>query len=193
MASGYDDDRDGRHDDRREDDAERRRPGSADLARRKVGIPAILMILNGILGLIFAATLFTFLVVAPDTLLDFLKQTVAAQPAGPEKKQNEDQIKDLEDKLKQDPAANAISTGLELGVFSILNLVAIVGAFQMRAVKSYGFGMAASIITMIPCATGCCCTGPLIGVWGLIVLLSQPVKDGFAAARTARSNPHDGY
>ena len=187
MASGYDDDRNDR-DDRQEP----RQPVSTDRARRRVSLPALLIILNGILGLFFAAALFTVTVAAPDVLLDFFKQTIATQPPGPEKQENEKKIQDLEDKLKQDPAGNAVTAGIQLGIFSILNLVAIFGATKMKGVKSYGWSLAATIITTIPCITGCCCTGPLIGIWGLIVLLSEDVKAGFAAVAKARQSP-DGY
>src|SRR5438874_13165761 len=116
-------------------------------------------------------------------MIDFFKKMIEAQPAGPEKQQNEQKIQELEDQIKQDRVGNAVRSGLQLGVFAILNLIAIFGAVRMRSLGSYGWGMAASIITLIPCTTGCCCTGPLIGLWGLILLLNADVKAGFAAAR----------
>ena len=53
----------------------------------------------------------------------------------------------------------------------------------MKSLGSYGWGLAASIVSLIPIATGCICTGMPFGLWGLIVLLNADVKAGFAAAR----------
>ena len=194
--SGYADDRFDEGDDRRdrgEGDRERpRRSDAADLARSKVAIPAMLLILNGLLGLAFATFLFVITVAAPDIMLDWLKQVVANQPAGPEKQQNEQKLQDLENQLKQDRAASAITTGIELGVFALLNLVAIYGAVRMKSLGSSGWGMASAIVSLIPCTTGCCCTGPILGIWALLVLMNPDVKAGFQAARTTRASP-DGY
>jgi hypothetical protein len=199
MSAGYEDDRDRDRyeedryeEDRRDDDSDGpRRPGRADLARRRVAVPAVLLIANGVLGLVFATFLFVISVAAPEIMVDWFKQLVAAQPAGPEKQQNEQKVKELEDKLKQDRTANAVTSTLELGAFAVLNLVAIFGAVKMRSGRGYGWGLASSIISLIPCTTGCCCTGPLIGLWGLIVLLNEDVKAGFAAA--GRSRARDEY
>jgi hypothetical protein len=130
---------------------------------------ALLIILNGMIGLFIASFIYQ---AKPERLIKFFKQRVAAQPAGPEKQENERIVKELEETLKQDP--DAIVVGLAIHAF--LNALVIIGALRMVKAKSYGWGMAASIITMIPCLTGCCCSGPLIGIWGLIVLSSPDVK-----------------
>lgn len=152
-----------------EDESREERTGSADRAHRRVWRVALLITLNGMIGLFIASFLFQ---AKPDTLVKFFKQRVAAQPAGPEKQENEKMVKELEEKLKQDPHANVVG----LAIYAFLNALVIIGAVRMVRAKSYGWGMAASIITMIPCLTGCCCSGPLIGIWGLIVLSSADAR-----------------
>jgi hypothetical protein len=165
--------------DRRAEDESPKPTGSADRARRRVLILAILLTLNGMMG-VFIASFFYSL--KPETLVKILKRQVAAQPAGPERQENEQRIKDLEEKLKEDPGAYK----LELGIFGVLNAIAVIGAYQMWVGKSRGWGMAASIITLIPCITGCFCSGPPIGIWGLILLSSNDVKAVCSTTMTIR-------
>lgn len=187
MSSGYDD-RDDDRDDRRRDD---RGPDRAEAARQRVGLPAVFILLNGVFGLGVVAFLFVVLVANPDAFLDWLKGAVAAQPAGKDKQENEEKIKDLEDKLKGGDQATRVAVNVaELGVMAALNLAAIIGALKMRG-GSHGWGLAASIISLIPCATGCCCTGLPFGIWGLVVLVNEDVKDGLRAGRPRPAD--DGY
>jgi hypothetical protein len=45
--------------------------------------------------------------------------------------------------------------------------------------RSYGLVMAGVIIGMIPCLSGCCCTGLPFGIWALIVLSNEEVRKSF--------------
>ena len=157
--------------------------GAAARARGRVGIPAVFLILNGLAGLGFAAAMFYFLVVDPHQMVDGLKQLAAAQPPGPDKQKLEKQIGEAEEALKKDRTPAMIENGVELAIFALLNAVAVFGALRMRALGSYGWAMAASIVSLIPLATGCCCTGMPFGLWGLIVLMNPDVKAGFVTAR----------
>jgi len=153
--------------------------GAAARARGRVGIPAIFLVLNGLAGLGFAAAMFYFLVVAPDKAVDELKQLVAAQPPGPDKQKLEKLTEEMEETLKLD----STPTVVQLAISAVLNAVAVFGALRMRAMGSYGWAMAASIVSLIPLATGFCCTGMPFGLWGLIVLMNPDVKAGFVTAR----------
>lgn len=196
MASGYDDRYDPERDaERREDRAEGGRgSGAIERARQRVSIPAILILLNALAGLVIATTLLVVGVISPQIMVDILKQMAAMQPPGPDKQKAEKQIQDLENQVNQNPGGNAVRSGIQVGAFALLNLIAAFGAIKMRSMGSYGWGLAASIISLIPCTTGCCCTGLPLGLWGLIVLMNEDVKAGFAAAARQRGFEADrGY
>ena len=64
-------------------------------------------------------------------------------------------------------------------VLIILGVVVFLGAQRMKNLESYNFAMAAAIIALIPCTSPCCILGLPIGIWALVVLLSQDVKPAF--------------
>ena len=62
---------------------------------------------------------------------------------------------------------------------SIVGIVIIVGGVRMKALKSYGLAMTATILAMIPCISPCCLLGLPVGIWSLVVLLDENVKASF--------------
>jgi len=52
-------------------------------------------------------------------------------------------------------------------------------ANQMRTLKSYGLGLLACILSIVPCYWNCCFLGLPFGIWGLVVLMDQNVKHVF--------------
>lgn len=71
----------------------------------------------------------------------------------------------------------AVAGLLGLGIVA-LNLLVAWGAWQMMQGERYHFALAASIIALSP-LTGCCLITLPFGIWGLVVLQEQPVKDWF--------------
>ncbi|HWN94145.1 MAG TPA: DUF4339 domain-containing protein [Methylomirabilota bacterium] len=72
------------------------------------------------------------------------------------------------------------------GVGLVINFIALAlaGLFifastKMRKLESYGLVMTATILSMLPCTSSCCCIGLPIGIWILIVLAKPEVKAGF--------------
>lgn len=70
------------------------------------------------------------------------------------------------------------------GVFSLviaaLNGLILFGAIKMLRLQSRSLAMAACILAMLPCTSGCCCIlGIPFGIWGLIVLNKPEVKSQF--------------
>jgi hypothetical protein len=71
-------------------------------------------------------------------------------------------------------------TAIVAGVIQMaLGILAIVAAGKMKRLESYGLLMTATILTMLPCTSGCCCIGLPIGIWILIVLSKPEVKSAF--------------
>jgi hypothetical protein len=67
-----------------------------------------------------------------------------------------------------------------------INVVALLfGAFfilastKMRKLESYGMVMTATILSMLPCTSSCCCIGLPLGIWILVVLAKPEVKSAF--------------
>ena len=66
------------------------------------------------------------------------------------------------------------------GIIQIgLGIFAIVAAGKMKRLESYGLVMTATILSMLPCTSGCCCVGLPIGIWVLVVLSKPEVKSAF--------------
>lgn len=68
--------------------------------------------------------------------------------------------------------------GIGVAIFIIL------AALRMLSLQSYSWCIAASILAMIPCISPCCLFGLPVGIWALVVLLSQDVKVLFAGGGT---------
>ena len=72
------------------------------------------------------------------------------------------------------------------GVGLVMNIVAVaLGAFyifastKLRKLESYGMVMTATILSMLPCTSSCCCVGLPVGIWILVVLAKPEVKTAF--------------
>ena len=68
---------------------------------------------------------------------------------------------------------------ISLVVGLIMSLVVLIGLRKMMTLESYGFSMAAMILSMIPCLSPCCIFGLPLGIWGIIVLNDENVKAAF--------------
>lgn len=70
--------------------------------------------------------------------------------------------------------------GLVAGIIQlVIGGVIIAGAIKMKNLQAYGFALTATILAMIPCLSNCCVIGLPIGIWALVVLLDNNVKQGF--------------
>lgn len=55
----------------------------------------------------------------------------------------------------------------------------IVSAQKMKRLESYGFAMTAVILAVIPCFSPCLILGIPFGIWALVAINQQGVKDAF--------------
>ena len=70
--------------------------------------------------------------------------------------------------------------GIALNVLGLaVSGLIIFASGRLRRLQSYGMVMAATIISMVPCLSPCCCVGLPVGVWILIVLMKPEVKSAF--------------
>jgi hypothetical protein len=176
-------------------DGRRRRPGderAVAAARSALAAPGTFLILNGLFGLVVVGLLSIPMVFQPELMIKALRNLIAQQPPGPERKDAEDQLDEAEKEMKKNRAATVAQNAAELGVMAVANLLAIVGGFAMRSMGNYGLSMAGAIASIVPGVTGCCCTGMPFGIWALVVLMRADVKDGYAARRRLAADP-DGF
>jgi sorbitol-specific phosphotransferase system component IIC len=63
----------------------------------------------------------------------------------------------------------------------LIDAVIILGANKMRNLDSYGFAVAASILSVIPCLSSpCFVLGMPFGIWALVVLMNEDVRNAFS-------------
>lgn len=61
-----------------------------------------------------------------------------------------------------------------------VTVIILVGAVQMKKLRTYGLAMAAAILSVIPCTSPCCfLIGVPIGIWAIVVLSDPVVKRAF--------------
>ncbi len=63
-----------------------------------------------------------------------------------------------------------------------LDGLTIYGALKMRQLQSWNLSLAGAVAASIPCSF-CCIVSLPLGIWALIVLLNDEVKQAFAAQR----------
>jgi predicted PurR-regulated permease PerM len=174
-------DRDDRWGDDLNDDRDRRGDGSPEgvirRARQKVGGPAIGLIITGVLSLVGVGIgLVQVLVVGLGAQFDEQRKKIDQDPNMPA--QQKAQMKDFLDNYEK-----ILTTVLPVAyvVASVVGIITIVGGVKMRNLRGRGLAITGSVLSMIPCFSGCCLVGLPVGIWVLVVLSNPDVKAGFAA------------
>ena len=134
----------------------------------RLKIPAILLVILGVLGLLFTVAgpfLKAFWV---DTMLDFFAKMNVQIPA---------------DQKAQMEAAKTAGLGLGdylgLALGLVVNTVILVGGHKMMKLQSWGLALASAILVMLPCGSCCCLIGLPIGIWTIIQINKPEVKSAF--------------
>lgn len=144
---------------------------------RKVAAPAIALMVAGILNILLAL----FGVASSAFYMSGLNPAAAAQEEQFEEiiQQNQESAEFMRSMLQFSKMMQG-PLGLVNNLLAcVVGVVITMGALKMKSLKSYGFSMTASILAMIPCLSSCCFVGLPIGIWALVVLLDQNVKQAF--------------
>jgi len=163
--------------------------GNVEQAKSKTQVPGVLLIIMGVLTLVFSGI---GLVQYPDFEKN-IDEAVQKQTEQIEKNPQipADQKKMQTDLFKQitDGAKNAQPYLLPFYLFSTFaGLMTILGGIKFRSLGSKGLVLFASLLSMTPFTSGCCCIGLPVGIWAIIALNNQVVRDAYAAlARRANS------
>ena len=130
------------------------------IAEAKVKLPAIFLMCVAPLGIIFL-------------IFDFVGRIV-----------NNGQVPNF----GADPNAPGFKEGAIIGNYIgmffdfavlIMQVVVIVGAYNMLNLRNRMLAMSAAIISVIPCVSACCVLGVPFGIWALIVMNDPGVKANF--------------
>ena len=125
--------------------------------RLKVMLPAIFMVITAVIGLGMS-----------------VYSCILAFGPAPEVPANTPPA--LQEMMKNTTGTRAAITQ---GLFVLLNGAIIAGGIQMMRFKTWGFALAACILSMINLGSCCCVVGLPIGIWSLVVLLQPDVKQAF--------------
>jgi hypothetical protein len=147
----------------------------------RVAVPAVMLIIVGVLNLLGSGYLFlnavTTAVTSEDKLQEEMDAQVQAQqqvglPAGPSPF--------TAHQMKWWTVGTALVWGLIDFAGAILSIFA---GIRMRALRSYGLAVLGAVAACLPfvSCTGCCGFGELAGIWALVVLMNQDVKAAFQA------------
>lgn len=133
-------------------------------AREQVSVPSILLMVAGGLGVAYALLSIVMSVLGGGVQQEQLNQMLS-DPNIPEG------LKSV--------AATSTRFGIVGPIISLLaNGFVLFGALKMKSLESYGLGMAAAIVALIPCCP-CGCIGIPVGIWSLVVLNKPEVKSAF--------------
>jgi hypothetical protein len=176
--SGYPDGRDER--DEREDKLDDEE--DIRIARAKVSIPSIGLIVVGALALLGTMSGFLFLLVV-DKQVDQAIQQIENNPNIPaqQKKDQVDFLNTYRDLVKAyGPAYYAMG--------GVVGVIVLVGGLRMRVLGSPGLVYISALLAMLPFG-GCCILGLGFGIWAFVAMMSPEVKAGYAARRRASYSP----
>jgi hypothetical protein len=82
-----------------------------------------------------------------------------------------------------DPDARDALPGIGVLLMALVAILALNGltiyaGWEMRNLRAWNLALAGSIIAMLPCSA-CCILGLPMGIWALIVLIDNDVKQAF--------------
>jgi predicted PurR-regulated permease PerM len=166
--------------DRWDDDRDRRDDSPEGVIRRaqaKVAGPAIGLIITGILSLLSVVIgLVQVFAVGLGAQFDEQRKKIDQDPNMPA--QQKAQMKDFMNTYER---VLTVALPPVYLVASVVGVVTIIGGIKMRNLRGRGLAMTGSILSMIPCTSGCCIVGLPVGIWALVALSNPDVKAAFAA------------
>jgi len=150
-------------------------------AKAKVQVPAILLILNGIIALCGIAYGIAQGAGQGDFDTEWDKAVKKIEDDPSKKDEEKKAAIDFMNKLK-DPKKAVTNFAIVLQVAAAaIAVLCIVGGIRVMSLKNRGLGLFASIVSFLPLYF-CCCLGILIGIWMIIALSNPVVKRGFEIA-----------
>jgi predicted RND superfamily exporter protein len=173
-------------DDNYDDQPEDRPSDIIRLAKEKAKIPAIGLIITGVISLLFVPVgIYQYMTLDDQfekEIQKFEKQNPNASP------QQKEDFNAFMGKFKD---------GMKIvlpGVYAIsffVALLTIYGGLQLMKLKGRGLVYTASILSLLPCTSSCCVLGLIFGIWAIVVLSDDYVKRGYRLVATAWETQQD--
>ncbi|MEM8733701.1 MAG: hypothetical protein AAGG44_05750 [Planctomycetota bacterium] len=144
-----------------------------DEALAKVKTPATFLLITGILSVIGSLLTLAMPSFLPAILQSFIEQMAQDPNFGPEQQEQFDQLIQT-------------TSGVSMYISGVIGLIGGViiclGAMKMKSLQSFGLAMAGCICAIVPYFSACCgCIFPIaIGIWGIVVIVNQDVKQHFS-------------
>jgi hypothetical protein len=149
--------------------------GGTPAPRERVKIPAVLVIVVGVLNLLGAAGLFLISLIYGSITPEQLRQILAQQPE--QRKQFESLGVTPEEFL------DMVSKGFGIGgcVVLLAAVLILAGGICMLALRSYPLAVIGAVLAALPfiSCSGCCGLGEAAGIWALVVLVQADVRAAF--------------
>jgi hypothetical protein len=149
---------------------------SQETARNRVLLPAIFLIVAGVLNLVGALGGFGFGTVYAMMPSDQIEQMVKQQDPQAYR-QMKQQGMDIRTFIRA-----YIIGGFSVGCAGLLSaLVSIIGGVCMLKLRVFGLAVFAAVVTAIPglSPSACCFLGMVAGIWALVVLMTPEVRASF--------------
>ncbi len=137
--------------------------------QRRLMLPAIFMIVMA--GFWFLYMVFVTIMFSSGAMLRAMQQMVA--DADPQMQQS---LQPMLNAMSGDPRGMLISNMVGL----LITGITVAGGVSMLLRRFWGLALAGSILALIPCYGPCCGLTLPFGIWALIVLCNQDVKQAFA-------------
>jgi hypothetical protein len=145
-------------------------------ARAQVRAPGLMLQCFGLASFILSVLWIGVLLIKPDMifqpLYDWMVRVNREQP--PEERQR---LPQYEEWLDEQVTQNVI--GALVSVFA--SGVIFIGGMKMKDLSGYAWGVAGSVLAILPC-NFCCCIGAIFGAWALVVLFNSDVRLAFTRA-----------
>jgi len=146
-------------------------------AIRAVQMPGTILLWYGVASMFLAVAFLIVYLVSPDTIYRPIYDW---------------QLEQQREQLKEDPAhakpmepyrkwvqQQALSGTIGSIVSLVCSFLIAVGGVKMRHLSGFGWSVAASILSILPCTNSCCCVGLPIGLSALVVLFGSDVRMAF--------------
>jgi uncharacterized membrane protein (DUF2068 family) len=164
-----------------EDNDDDYRSGPTTAIRQRVGAPAILLFISGLLSLLISVTMLAVAVTKPMIVADSYTNYIESMPNGIMKEDLRKQFESTRDSM-------ALNTPLNLSYYALsllAGLIMVYGAWQMKTVGSYRWAVVAALLAFLP-LSGCSIFSFPFGLYAVIRLGASDVVKGFYAARKVR-------
>jgi hypothetical protein len=150
--------------------------------------PGTMLVVVGVICLLLSLVGVGVIASGYDAGLEMTKWMEGMQPAGPQKQEMQQKIKEMENR---DRTADYIINGASAVIGITLDVLILLGGLRMKATRSYGLALTGAICAIVP-FNSCCCLALPIGIWALVVLVKPEVKAAFAG-RSTREAPADDF